>query len=615
MRILCAHCDFARISLALANCKGYALRDPTIRDRVRFETVSGTPDEDDEIWIARVLDAAEEFKPDILALSLYVWSRYRMYELTRRARFRFPDMPIVWGGPDVSDAAYATELLTIHRAVKVIVRDEGERTFARLIHHWLGDGPALADIPGITYRDDDGIHDTGAVDFLDDLDEIPSLLDSPELSAIIDEIPDIALETFRGCYMGCAYCYWGGSTRRAFSNERVFSDLERILAQKNIKKVWFFDSMFGYKKSMAKEMLRFIVEHKSPDQSITMFPNLDFLDEELCKLLKQAGVYIEAGIQTINEDAYEYLNRKWDRKFLDSKIPLLEKYGLRANAQQLILGLPGDSIEGFRRSIDYAFDMVPEAIQVFPFSVLPATGYWRRKEEFRIRYEGEYRIVYHSSTFPEDDMITGGLIMAGCKWFDLHPGFATQLVGLLGCKASEWFENLGRTFMEVHWGLVDSPETRPEVRSRLLCQAFMAEDADRIRGTEIIKETFERYCQDPALVAPFEELLRHHDVLNATEVLDARVLPPEKIQEALEAWERHPEAMPITAARFNVFDAETTRGSGALEDEIRYAACPVEGPVDYFGKTLPRFRVVILEESADQPIPTQRAADAADHGP
>lgn len=614
MRILCAHCDFARISLALTNCKGYALQDPVIRDAVTFRTISGTPDEDDEIWIARVLDAVEEDQPEVLALSLYVWSRYRMYELTRRVRFRYPNMRIVWGGPDVSDAAYATELLTIHQAVEVIVRDEGERTFARLIHHWLGSGKPLAEIPGITYRDEDGIHDTGPVDYLDDLDEIPSLLDSPELSAIIDEIPDIALETFRGCYMGCAYCYWGGSTRRAYSNERVFSDLERVLAQKNIKKIWFFDSMFGYKKSMAKELLRFIVARKAPDQSITMFPNLDFIDEELCQLLKQAGVYIEAGIQTINEDAYEYLNRKWDKRFLDSKIPLLEKYGLRANAQQLILGLPGDSIDGFRRSIDYAFDMHPEAIQVFPFSVLPATGYWRRKEEFRVRHEGEFRIVYDSTTFPEDDMITGGLIMAGCKWFDLHPGFAIKLIALIGCRASEWFENLGRTFMDVHWGLTDGPDTRPEVRERLLCQAFLADDADFIRAPGIIRETFERHYAGSTDRAAFDELLEHHDLLNAHEVLDARVLPEQRIDAALGEWRANPTSIGPIRAAFNVFDPSSWSEPGGMQRPIEYAACPVEGPVDFFGKTLPRYRIIILGEPGARRVELESSARGADGG-
>ncbi|MAG57073.1 MAG: hypothetical protein CMJ83_12340 [Planctomycetes bacterium] len=596
MRILCAHCDFSPVSLALINCKSYAVQDEALAAACDFQMVSGSPHEDPESWMGRVIESAKAFNPDMIALSLYVWSRYRMYEVSRRLRMLKPELKIIWGGPDVSDEGYATELMKIHTHVDVIVRDEGERTFARLLKHFIGGEEPLSEIPGITYREGDGSKGTGPVDFLDNLDDIPSLLDAPEVQELVKTLPVMALETFRGCYMGCAYCYWGGTERRAFSNERVFSDLERILEHRNIKKIWFFDSMFGYKKSLAKDMLRFIVERKAPDQCVTFFPNLDFLDDELCQLMKEAGVYIEAGIQTINEDAYEYLNRKWDRKFLDSKIPLLEKYGLRANAQQLILGLPGDNLDGFRRSVDYAFDTHPEAIQIFPFSVLPATGYWRKKEEFKIKHEGEYRIVYDSTTFPEDEIVVGGIIMGGTKWFELYPGFAIQLVALLGCTPSEWFENLGRTFIDAHWHLVDTPETRPDVRKALLCQAYSQEDVDVLREPDIVRETFNRYYKGRGLDDEFEELLKFQAYLNNKEVVDMRILPEETVAEAIEAWKAHSEAIAPTRAKFNIFDADSWKEPGGFDQPIEFVAYPVEGPVDFFGKDLPRFRVIVFGE-------------------
>ena len=96
-----------------------------------------------------------------------------------------------------------------------------------------------------------------------------------------------------------------------------------------MKNIWFYDSMFGYKKQLAKDILEFIIAKNRPDVSITFYPNLDFLDEELCRLMKAANIYIECGIQTTNEVAYTNLNRKWDRAFLDKKIPMLKKYGLK----------------------------------------------------------------------------------------------------------------------------------------------------------------------------------------------------------------------------------------------------------------------------------------------
>lgn len=593
MKVLCAHCDFAPASLALLNLKSFALADPVIRAGAEIRIVSGIPQDDPERVVSDLLAHARTWKPDLFAFSIYIWSRHRFYEAARRVRLEFPGVPIVWGGPDVSDEEYAAELMGEHPAVDIIARDEGERTFARILRHHLGDGSSLADIRGITWRD----RETGAVrsnppvDYLDNLDEIPSLLDLPEVESVIGTIPVFALETFRGCYMGCAYCYWGGTTRRSFSHERVFSDLGRILAHRNIKKIWFFDSMFGYKKQMAKDLLRFIVERKAPDQNVTFFPNLDFLDEELCDLMKKAGVYIEAGIQTTNEDAYEYLNRKWDKRFLDSKIPLLQKFGLHANAQQLILGLPGDSLEGFRGSVDYAFHTHPESIQIFPFSVLPATGYWKRREQFRLKYEGQYRIVYDSTTFPEDDMITAGLVMAGTKWFERHPGLAFRLVDLLGIRPSDLFEELGRTFMDEVWKLKDTPETRPLVRKRLLCQAFETEDAARL-DLDLLRSTLRRAYAGRGLDAACDELIRWQHYLNSEEVLDARVLPEDRLAAAIDAWKAHPDASSLVRAAFDVFDAASYDPSAPRP--IEFVAYPVETPKDFFGKDLTRYRIIVF---------------------
>ena len=106
----------------------------------------------------------------------------------------------------------------------MIARDEGEQTFHRLLLMRLGRGPELAEIRGISWRDraTGEINETDKVDYLENLDAFPSRHDWEDLD--LDSLESICLETFRGCYMGCNYCYWGGTTRRAFSDERVFND-------------------------------------------------------------------------------------------------------------------------------------------------------------------------------------------------------------------------------------------------------------------------------------------------------------------------------------------------------------------------------------------------------
>ncbi len=613
MRVLLSHSDFAPASLALVNVKGFALADAQVRDATSIEILTSHVSEDPTAYVERLADVARRHAPDVVGLSVYIWSRDRMYEATRRVREILPDALIVWGGPDVSDADYALELMQENPGVDVIVRDEGEQTFRRLLRHRLGVGSPLAEIRGITWRDraTGRIESTGTVDFLQNLDEIPSLMDSPDID--VSKVDSLAIETFRGCYMGCNYCYWGGTTRRAFSDSRVYSDLGRILALPNVKNLWFFDSMFGYKKQAAKDILRFIIARKSPGLSITFFPNLDFLDEELCSLFREANVYIEVGIQTTNAAAYENLNRKWDRPFLDKKIPLLEQYGLKSNAQQLILGLPGDDLRGFRASIDYAFATNPECIYVFPFSLLPATGFWRRRNEFGLKIDGQFRIVYESTTFSESDMITGGLIMVGAKWYGRFPGLAQRAVKLLGVSASELFERFGMTFAADVWGLPLKPEHSPALRRKLLLQAFPEHD-EQYLVAEALRRTVARYFGGRGFEAVIDEMIRHEQFLNTDQILVDGVSDPASVTAAIETWRSHPDAAPLTEVALDVFHPQPP-GPAAPSPwaPIHFLAYPLPAPRDFFKKDRPRYQIVVFRDGPPSTItrtPRRRAVPA-----
>jgi radical SAM superfamily enzyme YgiQ (UPF0313 family) len=593
MRVLLSHSDFAPASLALVNLKGYALADPEVEKVATFRILKSHVTEDATAYVDRLVAEAEAFKPDVIGLSVYIWSRFRMYEATRRLKASLPDATIVWGGPDVSDVDYARELMTEHDGVDAIVRDEGERTFRRILRSKLGLEAPMTEIRGLVVKDraTGAIVATEKVDYLDDLDEIPSMLDSDELD--FERLESLAIETFRGCYMGCNYCYWGGTTRRAFSDERVFSDLGRLLALPNLKTIWFFDSMFGYKKNTAKAILKFVIERRRKDQSITFYPNLDFLDDELCELFKQADVYIETGIQTTNEEAYETLNRSWDRPFLDKKIALLQKHGLASNVQQLILGLPNDSLRGFRESVDYAFRTKPESLYIFPFSVLPATGFWRRREEFGLKYEGQFRIVYETHRMSEEDVVKGGLTMVGAKWYEKMPGLAQAVVAALKARPAEFLETVGRVYATEAWNLPPIASNFPELRRRLLLQALPPEDEARL-GADLLRRVLDvAYPSAPR--DRVEELIRNEAYLNAERVVDASKASTDDVAAALADWRASDRATPLLRASFDIFSPATWDGP---DRAIEFAASPGAKPHDFFKKDRERWRVVVGDPGA-----------------
>jgi len=75
---------------------------------------------------------------------------------------------------------------------------------------------------------------------------------------------------------------------------------------------------------------------------------------------------------------------------------------------QLIYGLPGETTESFRRSLEFAVSLDPPKLAVFPLMVLPGTELWRKADVLGLEYEPTppYYVKSHS-TMSRDDIARG----------------------------------------------------------------------------------------------------------------------------------------------------------------------------------------------------------------
>lgn len=136
--------------------------------------------------------------------------------------------PVVWGG--VHGTLFPDQVLS-EPSVDVVVRGEGEVTFSELVDRWVkGDG--LDGVLGVSFRrDNDIVHnpDRPFAD-LDAFHEAPyDILESPFFLSM--GRPTFYLETSRGCFSKCTYCYVSAfheSHWRAQSAGKVLARLDFI---------------------------------------------------------------------------------------------------------------------------------------------------------------------------------------------------------------------------------------------------------------------------------------------------------------------------------------------------------------------------------------------------
>src|SRR5664280_2387077 len=123
-------------SLALGYLRAYAEQDRRLQGSVAFQTLDlevGL----DPWWVAwRVLG----LEPDVLGVSVTCWNARAVYEVCRIVAAVRPETVIVLGGPEVGPIA--EDVLRERPAVHAVVRGEGERTFAELLHAFVRGGKA-----------------------------------------------------------------------------------------------------------------------------------------------------------------------------------------------------------------------------------------------------------------------------------------------------------------------------------------------------------------------------------------------------------------------------------------------------------------------------------------
>ncbi|HPT07573.1 MAG TPA: radical SAM protein [Candidatus Omnitrophota bacterium] len=386
------------IQLALYYLKAYLLRKEKrsiASSGVRIQVFNENRNDSD--IVARI----ERLSPDLVAFSCYVWNISTILRICSLLKKLNPRITTVLGGPEVSSRA--KELLAGQKAIDIIVRGEGEVTFASLAHEFLSGTPDLFSVAGISFRQGVDIIHNPDRPHLHCLDVIPS----PYLSGLVDlkdkEIVDVPLETTRGCAFRCHYCYYHKNFPdvRYFSLTRVEKELKLILAAKP-HELYLMDATFNANPARAKKILRMFIKYNR-GANLHVELKAELLDEEMARLLFRARAYnIEIGIQSTNQKTLRAINRSFNKEQFARGIGLLNTYKLYYEIQ-LIDALPYQSYKNILDSLNWLYSLRPAKVIIFHLSVLPGTVLRERAAYLGIHYEG------HAPYYAQrSEMITSG---------------------------------------------------------------------------------------------------------------------------------------------------------------------------------------------------------------
>lgn len=344
--------------------------------------------------VSSMISEIEKERPDVVGFSAYIWNINIILEIIPHLHSQ-----ILIGGPQVT--GIEEELLDENPSIDIIVTGEAEVVFKELLECFHGER-GLESIRGITTRN---FNSPPSAEPLE-LRSIPLFYDGIFKSN--PELTWIAFETSRGCPMGCRYCTWGYSKKmRYFPLERVLRELDVVLRQEAIKWIYLCDSSILLNKKRAKAILQHIINNGS-DKTIRFEFKPEQFDDEIIDLMAQLpNMEFNLGVQSTNPEALRCIGRSFNRiRFEENFNKIAARFGESSLTIDLIYGLPGDTYEGYKASMEYALSLGrTKRILTNPLIILPGSEFYRNMDKYgiKIRDKKSY-IVYETASFSRSDM-------------------------------------------------------------------------------------------------------------------------------------------------------------------------------------------------------------------
>lgn len=317
-----------------------------------------------------VVEKILKYQPKIVGFGVYIWNTTETFQIVSILKKVAPEVAIVLGGPEVT---HESETQAICNAADYVIKGESDFLFHEFCENILqGQMPEKKFISGP----------------LPDIKKIQT----PYAFYTDEDIQNriIYVEVSRGCPYKCEYCLSSlDKLVRSFELDSFLADMDTLISR-GTRQFKFVDRTFNLSVQTSSRILQFFLEriHLNLFLHFEMVP--DRLPDELKELIKKfpaGSLQFEVGIQTWNPEVAKNVSRRNDfTKVRENFKFLAAETGVHSHAD-LIVGLPGESIQSFAQGFDQLAICAPHEIQVGILKRLKGAPIARHDREFQMVYQ------------------------------------------------------------------------------------------------------------------------------------------------------------------------------------------------------------------------------------
>jgi radical SAM superfamily enzyme YgiQ (UPF0313 family) len=371
----------------------------------------------------RPLDIVEALlarEPKIIGFGIYIWNVEETNEVIAAIKKVRPEIKIILGGPEVS---YETEGQKIVEHADHVITGEADLKFAEVCRVLLSQNPLTLTLSreereqrNKTAATSERILNQPASELAGDGNTIPPLPPGegrgeglPKIiAAKLPEFAQLALpydfyteadiahrivyvEASRGCPFTCEFCLSSLDIPvRQVPLDKFFAAMQKLL-DRGLKQFKFVDRTFNLHIATSKAILEFFLARHQPGMFFHFELVPDRLPDELRAVIAKfppGSLQFEVGVQTFNPEVGALISRRQNYERLADNFHFLRNETSVHIHADLIVGLPGETLESFAAGFDQLIAMGPQEIQVGILKRLRGTPIGR--------HDAEWQMVYHA---------------------------------------------------------------------------------------------------------------------------------------------------------------------------------------------------------------------------
>lgn len=435
---------------------------------------------------SEIIDLVEKIlinSPDVVAFSTYVWNSTLNHLVAKEIKKIAPNTFIVFGGPHI-EHKFRKDFFTKNPYIDIVcnVDGYGEIFFTELLDQIVEKKFNPSQITFAVYPSKSRLQLESRKSYYkrdfkwpvkiyeNNKDYIDHLVKNKNNGKLY-----LHLETSRGCPFGCVYCEWGGGINSKVNfrpTSDVLEDLSFFLDRYNPILIAFNDANFGIIKRDL-DIIKLITEKRKNHPQlvgIQLYGQSKVNKELLFEIYEELAKHnlldetVKISVQDFENNVLENI----DRSFVDWEAHrdclqnLIYKYKLThlSIRYELILGLPGSTLETFYKSLDYLGSSEPQRYLWWLLPTSPAAdplyqnkfklktiknrSKWALNENYYdfskscdlihdSRFVEDAEIVVESNSYNRDEwlemylvnemwksMITSGLVISPIKYLENH---------------------------------------------------------------------------------------------------------------------------------------------------------------------------------------------------